>query len=487
MNLSVQDITALSPLIILAATALLTVLVISFYRNHFITAVITAIGHAAAIAVLPTLRHLTPLQVTPIIIIDDYSLFYIGLLTAASLVVTVLSYIYLGRRKTQREEFYALLLIATVGSSVLVSSSHFVTLFLGLEVLTVSLYGMIAYLFTYDRPLEAGIKYLVLAAASSAFLLFGMALIFAETGTMSFSELAEILANDDGLRQVFILTGTGMMVVAIGFKLAVVPFHMWTPDIYEAAPAPVTAYLATVSKGGMFAILLRYFIELNLYTYETIFFAFTVIAILSMFTGNILALLQNNVKRILAYSSIAHLGYILVAFLAGGALAAEAVTFYLTAYFITSLGAFGIVGLLLHEEKEPENVQDYRGLYLRRPWLSAVFTAMMLSLAGIPLTAGFIGKFYILTAGVGAALWVLVISLVVNSALGLYYYLRIVIALYSSSDETGETAGHGTLAQSVSITGAAVLAFLMLTLVLLGIYPEPLIAIIRDIASRLGS
>ncbi len=358
--MSTTDLTALLPFIILAATTLIVVLVISFYRNHFITALLTVIGHAAAIAVLPSLSTITPRQVTPLMIIDDYSLFYIGLLTAASLIVSVLMYSYLQRREAQREEFYALLLIATIGSSALVTSSHFITLFIGLEVLTVSLYGMIAYLFTYDRPLEEGIKYLILAAASSAFLLFGMALIFAETGTMLFAELAEKLAADDDLRTVFILTGTGMMVVGIGFKLAVVPFHMWTPDIYEAAPAPVTAYLATVSKGGMFAILLRYFIELNVYAYETICFVFTVIAILSMFTGNILALLQNNVKRILAYSSIAHLGYILVAFLAGGALAAEAVTFYLVAYFITSLGAFGIVGLLIHNEREPEDVQDYR-------------------------------------------------------------------------------------------------------------------------------
>jgi len=483
--LSTTDLTALLPFIILAATTLIVVLVISFYRNHFITALLTVIGHAAAIAVLPSLSTITPRQVTPLMIIDDYSLFYIGLLTAASLIVSVLMYSYLQRREAQREEFYALLLIATIGSSALVTSSHFITLFIGLEVLTVSLYGMIAYLFTYDRPLEAGIKYLILAAASSAFLLFGMALIFAETGTMLFAELAEKLAADDDLRTVFILTGTGMMVVGIGFKLAVVPFHMWTPDIYEAAPAPVTAYLATVSKGGMFAILLRYFIELNVYAYETIFFVFTVIAILSMFTGNILALLQNNVKRILAYSSIAHLGYILVAFLAGGALAAEAVTFYLVAYFITSLGAFGIVGLLIHNEREPEDVQDYRGLYVHRPWLSAVFTAMMLSLAGIPLTAGFIGKFYVLTAGVGAALWILVIVLVVNSAIGLYYYLRIVITMYSEPEETA--AASGSLSQSLSVAGGVVLAFLMIILIWLGVYPEPLIAIIQDIAGRFGS
>ncbi len=484
--MSATDITALIPFIILAATVLIVVLVISFYRNHFIAALLTVIGHAAAIFVLPFLTNAIPRHITRIMIIDDYSLFYFGLLTAASMIVAILMYSYLQRRETQREEFYVLLTIATIGATAMVTSTHFIMLFLGLEVLTVSLYGMIAYLFTYDRPLEAGIKYLILAAASSAFLLFGMALIYAETGTMLFSELADVFAPGDGVRNVFILTGTGMMIVGIGFKLAVVPFHMWTPDIYEAAPAPVTAYLATVSKGGMFAILLRYFIELNVYTYETIFFVFTIIAVLSMFFGNILALLQNNVKRILAYSSIAHLGYILVAFLAGGALAAEAVTFYLVAYFITSLGAFGIIALLIHNEKEPESIYDFSGLYARRPWIAAVFTAMLLSLAGIPLTAGFIGKFYALTAGVGAALWVLVIALVVNSAIGLYYYLRIVVIIYSTSEESDQLSETDALAQSISFTGGIVLAFLLVLLVWLGVYPEPLIAIIQDIAGRLG-
>lgn len=482
-TLTSTDLTALLPLIILASTALLLVTVISFYRHHTITAVLSVAGHAGAIAVLPFLTSLTPKQVTPLIIIDDYSLLYMGLIITASLVVTILMYSYLDRRDAQREEFYVLLMIATIGSAVLVASSHFVTLFLGLEVLTVSLYGMIAYLFTYDRPLEAGIKYLILAAASSAFLLFGMALIYAETGTMIFADLAEKLAGGGGLREMYILTGTGMMIVGIGFKLGVVPFHMWTPDIYEASPAPVTAYLATVSKGGMFALLLRYFIELNMYAYETIFFVFTLIAIASMFGGNILALLQSNVKRILAYSSIAHLGYILVAFLAGGSLAAEAVTFYLVAYFITSIGAFGIIGMLMQGEREPENITDYRGLYHTHPWLSAVFTAMMLSLAGIPLTAGFIGKFYVLAAGVGAALWVLVIVLVVNSAIGLYYYLRIVVTMYAS-DEEAPREPVPSIPPTISLGGAFVLAFLMIVLVWLGVYPDPIIGLIQDITSK---
>jgi NADH-quinone oxidoreductase subunit N len=484
--LTTNDLAVLLPFILLGATAIVLVLQISFYRHHGTAAAICAGGHAAAIGVLPSLAALTPRQATPMMIVDDYTLFFVGLLTAASLAVSLLMYSYLERREAQREEFYVLLTVGTLGSAALVASSHFITLFMGLEVLTISLYGMIAYLFTWDRPLEAGIKYLILAAASSAFLLFGMALIYGATGTMAFGELAETLAANGGQREGLILAGTGMMIVGIGFKLGVVPFHMWTPDVYEASPAPVTAWLATVSKGGMFAVLLRYFTQLDLYAYETVFFVVTAVAIASMFTGNILALLQTNIKRMLAYSSIAHMGYLLVAFLAGGALAAESVSFYLVAYFVTSIGAFGLIGLFVHNEREPESLQDYRGLFTVRPLAAAVLTAMMLSLAGIPLTAGFIGKFYAIAAGVGSALWVLVLALVINSAIGLYYYLRVVVTLYSQSEAEPADATPFVSMRGLPLAGAAALAVLVLLLVLLGVYPDPLIALIQDATGGFG-
>jgi NADH-quinone oxidoreductase subunit N len=299
-----------------------------------------------------------------------------------------------------------------------------------------------------------------------------MALVYAETGSMEFAQIASRAAAS-GVHGLPFTAGLGMIITGLGFKLAVVPFHMWTPDVYEGAPAPVTAFIATASKGAVFALVLRYFSRVDLHAHRSLFVIFTVMAITSMFAGNLLALLQQNVKRILAYSSISHLGYLIVTLLASGPMAVSAAAFYLTAYFVTTLGAFGVVTVLSNKDRDADSMDDYTGLAWRRPWLAGTFTAMLLSLAGIPLTAGFIGKFYVVAAGVGSALWLLVIALVINSAIGLFYYLRIILALYSHPEEkiVAEPA--------LSLSGSAVLAGLTIILIWLGVYPVPVIAIIQ--------
>jgi len=223
----------------------------------------------------------------------------------------------------------------------------------------------------------------------------------------------------------------------------------------------------------MFALLLRYMSTSGANVYTAVSTIFTIIAIASMFAGNILALLQNNVKRILAYSSIAHLGYILVAFLAGGQFGALAVTFYLVAYFVTIVGAFGVVAVLSGENRDAEDIENYRGLFWRRPALAAVFTVMLLSLAGIPITAGFIGKFYIVTAGASASNWALIIILVITSAIGLFYYLRVIVALY------GDGGPASTANYSLAPVGNIVLGLLTAVLLLFGVFPAPLLRLIR--------
>ena len=330
-------------------------------------------------------------------LVDRYALFYMGLIIASAAAVAVLSYRYFEKHDGHREELYLLLLLATCGCTVLVASSHFVAFLLGLEILSVSLYAMVAYLKDRKLALEAGIKYLILASASAAFLLFGMALIYAEAGTMEFSRLQEISLSRS--ESALLLPGIVLTMTGIGFKLGVVPFHLWTPDVYQGAPAPVTAFIATTSKTAMVALLLRYFYLSGALQYRAVFLVFAVIAIASMCAGNLLALQQTNVKRILAYSSIAHFGYILVAFLAGATMAIEAVSFYLVAYTVTILAAFGIVTVLSGSERDADDLEDYRGLFWRRPVIASIFTAALLSLAGIPATMGFLGKFYVLAAG----------------------------------------------------------------------------------------
>jgi NADH-quinone oxidoreductase subunit N len=446
---------------------------------------LTLAGFAAAFGSIWVADSVAPRQVTSLLVIDPYSLFYFGLLTAANFAIAILIFDYLRKRDVHREELYILLLIASLGTMVLVASSHFASFFLGLETLSISLYAMIGYL-RMPRPLEAGIKYLVLAAASAAFLLFGMALVYADLGTMEFSRMAQLIHRPSN--ETLLISGLALIITGIGFKLAVVPFHLWTPDVYEGAPAPISAFIATVSKGAMFALLLRYFyqaggisdrhIVAGGISDRHIVIVFSIIAIASMIAGNLLALLQNNIKRILAYSSIAHMGYLLVAFIVGGQFAVEAVTFYLVAYFVTTLGAFGVVTILSGSNVEAEQIEDYRGLFWTRPGLAGVFTIMLLSLAGIPVTAGFIGKFYIVAAGASSARWALIIVLVVSSVIGLFYYLRVVAIMYATRNDNDEAS---TALLPPSPLGRIVLATLTGLLVWFGVYPSPLLHVIQNI------
>ncbi len=470
--MSPRELTMLLPLIVIAFTSVALMLVIAFYRRHGLVALLTCLGLGVSLMLTCCLSNAPglPLRITPLIVIDRYALFFTGLILAASLVIAVLSHAYLERHDGHHEEFYILLLIATLGCMVLASAAHFASFFLGIEILSVSLYALAAYLRHSSSGIEAGVKYLILAAVSSAFILFGMALVYADTGSMAFNEIAAHAVGGHGPA---FLAGTVMILAGLGFKLALVPFHLWTPDVYEGAPAPVTAFIATASKGAVFALALRYFVAIDIHIHPPLFLIFTIVAIASMFAGNLLALLQTNVKRILAYSSISHLGYLLVTVLAGGALAMTAAAFYLTAYFVTTLGAFGVVAMLSGRERDADSMDDYRGLAWKKPWLAGVFTAMLFSLAGIPLTAGFVGKFYVVAAGVGSALWLVLIVVLINSVIGLYYYLRIIVALFTRIE------GGKTTAPGLSRAGSTVLVGLTILLIWIGVYPAPVIEIIK--------
>jgi len=465
------DLIAILPLILVSTFSLLALLSIAVHRHHRTVFGLTLIAELGALAAIPFSLSAAPRQVTSLMIVDRYSLFFTGLLLAGSLAVALLAYAYLEKRSEEKEEFYVLLLLATAGSLVLASSTHFISFFLGLEILSVSLYVMIAYPGAQKQPLEAGLKYLILAGASAAFLVFGMALVYAERGTMEFARIA----SDSGKATPLLLSGFALMVAGIGFKLALVPFHMWTPDVYQGAPAPVAAFVATVSKGAVFALLLRYFIQTNAYAQTPLFLILTGISIASMVAGNFLALMQKNLKRILAYSSIAHLGYLLVAFLASREYAVPASGFYLVAYFLSILAAFGVISILSPGETDAETVEQYRGLFWRRPWPAMVLSASMFSLAGIPLTAGFVGKFYLLAAGIGSAQWLLVLVLVITSAIGLFYYLRVIVALYAYP-----TSDHRETLLPVRWPGNIILAGLMILLVWFGVYPSSIIRLIQS-------
>lgn len=472
--MSSLDLLAMLPLIVLGVFSVLVLLVIAFARNHAATFILTLIGFAVSFVALFVSRTTLPHRVTELLTLDRFGAYFMGLLFVAAFLVTLLLFGYLRYQEGQREEIYVLLLTATLGSAVLVAASHFVSFFLGLETLTVSLYTLIAYDRSVADRLEAAVKYLILAAVSSAFLLFGLALIYARLGTMLLAQATQRIQLG-GAGDPVLLAGLALVVVGVGFKMALVPFHMWTPDIYQGAAAPVTGFVATVSKGGVFAFLLRYFIPDGATFHHPFFLLLSIIAAASMLGGNLLALLQNSVKRILAYSSIAHLGYLFVALLAGGSLAVTATSYYLAAYIITILTAFGVVAVLSVPGREADPISDYRALYWRRPVLATVFTVSLFSLAGIPLTAGFIGKFYLVAAGVEQTVYWLVTFLIVTSAIGLFYYLRIIVAM-AAPPEDEEVV---TWKASVPVSGGLALAGLFTALIWLGVYPRSLLWIIR--------
>jgi NADH-quinone oxidoreductase subunit N len=320
---------------------------------------------------------------------------------------------------------------------------------------------------------------MVLSAAGSAFLLFGMALLYAEAGSLAFDSIGKALEH--GSSSALAQLGTAMMLVGLAFKLSLVPFHLWTPDVYEGAPAPVAAFLATAAKVAVFAVLLRLYQLSPATAGNWAAGVLTLIAIGSILLGNLLALLQNNLKRLLGYSSIAHFGYLLITLIASQGLAEEAVGVYLVTYVLTSLGAFGVITLMStpYSGRDADALYEYRGLFWRRPYLTAVLTLMMLSLAGIPLTAGFIGKFYIITVGVQAELWWLLGALVLGSAIGVFYYLRVMITLFLVEPNLRRhdaPFNWGQRAGGLMLMAIAFFAFLF------GVYPQPLLELVQQAA-----
>jgi len=462
------DLVALLPLLVLGAGALATTVVASLRRRSTPTALAAATTLVASLAALAPAARVVPRAVTPLLEVDGVALLFLVIILSSALAVLLLALRYLERRREPPEAFHVLLLLATAGAAVLACSRHFAALFLGIETLSVSLYGLVGYFRTERRSLEAGLKYLVLAGASSAFLLFGVALVYAGTGSLGFDAL-----GGPGVASPLVVPGLGLVLVGIAFKLALVPFHMWTPDVYEGAPAPVTALVASVSKGAVVAVLLRLWLALDPSLLAPVTPMLVLLAVASMLGGNLLALRQTDLKRLLAGSSIAHLGYLIVALLAWGTLAVEAVSFYVVAYAVSILSALGVVSVLSGSGEEAGALDAYRGLFWRRPWLAAALTASLLSLAGIPLTVGFIGKFYVVSVGVLDARWLAIGALVVGSVLGLYYYLRVVVTMVQAPpDESGESV-------PASLAASLALVVLVGLLVGLGIAPTPLQDAIR--------
>lgn len=493
MELTLGHFIALLPILVIGTFTVLVMLSVAWRRNQTITATLTAIGlNLALLSIWPATKAM-PTGITPLFEVDFYACFYMGMILLVTLACTSLAHVYLEKYPGNKDEFYILLLLAATGGMVLVCSRHMAGLFIGLELLSLPVYGLVGYAFFQRNSLEAGIKYMVLSAAGSAFLLFGMALVYANSGSLAFADIAKFLTSTENH-----LTDLGlvMMLVGLAFKLSLVPFHLWTPDVYEGAPAPASAFLSTVSKVAVFAMLLRMMNYIGPHVTEWLPVAMTIIAIASIVIGNLLALFQNNIKRLLAYSSIAHFGYLLTILIAetgpvisngvtsnennAFSLTVETAGVYLFTYVITVLGAFSVISLMSKpygEGRDADALYNYRGMFWRRPMLTVAFSVMILSLAGIPLTGGFIGKFFVIAAGVHHQLWWMVGAVVLGSALGLYYYLRVMITMYmveGGQIQKREKNVHWTLR-----AGTIVLLSLALLVLFTGVYPQPLLEVVQ--------
>jgi NADH-quinone oxidoreductase subunit N len=426
------DLVSLIPLLLVGLGAVAVLLRTAVGRSAEAGTGIAATALGCALASLLAVSRRPPGPVTPLLTVDPESLWYWAVLLSCGLAVVLLVHADLSAKDEHTEEAQVLVLLATLGGCLLAASTHVAMVLLGLELLSVALYALVAYLREEELGIEAATKYLVLGAASTAFLLFGAALVYGGTGALGLAALAATPAA--GSSPALVGVGVAMAVVGLGFKLAVVPFHQWAPDVYQGAPAPVTALVATVSKGAVVAMLARWVLSTGLEREPAFVFGLGAMAGLSMIAGNLLALLQDNVKRLLAYSSIAQMGYLLVALIAGGEHASAAVAFTLAAYAFTSIAALGVVSALSGPDRQAEDLADYRGLYWRHPWLAGIFTVALLSLAGVPLTAGFLGKLLVIRAGVEGAEWLLLLLLVVGSVTGFFYYLRVVATMFEVPD-----------------------------------------------------
>ncbi len=454
------DLLGLAPFILLASGGL-AVLMLGVWPRRVSTRTLMAVTLAfLLLAAAATLFWEVPREVGGMLVIDDLSRLFTLLFALGSAAIVLLSHGYAPTRDEIREEYLSLLLLATLGMTLLVASRHLLSAFIGLEILAVPLYALVAWRPARDGAIEGGVKYAVLAGLAAAFFLYGIALAYAGTGTL---DLVALGAAGTGERLLPI--AVTLILVGAGFKLALVPFHMWAPDIYQAAPTPVTALFASIAKAAVLVFLIR-LLSLQLpQIWEALLPLLWGLALISMVVGNLLALRQQNLKRLLAYSSIAHLGYVLVALAAGTSLGQDAAVYYAVAYAIMNLGAFAVVAALARPGFGRGELEEYRGLGRRQPVLGLAMGVCLLALAGLPPTAGFMAKLLAFGAAVEAGHTLLAVIAVINTALAFFYYLRIMMVFY----------GLGAPLRDVTPPTKGTFAVVIITSLLvigLGIFPE---------------
>jgi NADH-quinone oxidoreductase subunit N len=416
-------------------------------------------------------------QVTALFTCDGYGLLYTSLILIISIVVASLAYRWFVQEQASHGLFYVILLFMALGGVTLVYASHLMSFFLGMELLSIPFVGLIGYQYKQKHALEAAIKYMILSAVASSFLLMGIAFYYATTGELSFSGLSYQLSTMT-YPSTLLLIGVCLILVGIGFKLSFVPFQLWLPDVYQGAPTVVSLLLSTVGKVAVFCAIARLFLLAPIVNNETIRIILVIMAFCSILWGNLFALMQSSLKRLLAYSSIAHFGYLLLALIAVQyqVLALETIGVYLIGYILANICVLGVISLESHsnELQDHENRVDLSGLFLRRPVLALAMGVGLLSLAGAPLTAGFVGRFLLVLLGVTAELWWLIAAVVIGSTLGLYFYARLILNLYIKPTNSEQSHNNSSIKlkwQDIKMSELLIVLAAVLTIVC-GVYPK---------------
>ena len=461
----------LMPELVIALT-LLIVLVFDLFDSISKTVLgwMTIVGAAIALWVSIQMHQagINETQFYDMFKVDNFSLFFNMIFLVSTILVVLFSMSYLNRRNTKQGPYYLLILLATLGMMLMAAGNELIIVFLGLELMSLSLYVLAGYFRDNPASSEAGMKYLLLGAFASAFFLYGIALIYGGAGTTSIPAIAEKITAES--TSPLLLAGMFLLVVGFGFKVAIVPFHQWAPDVYEGAPTTIAAFISAGPKAAGFAAFLRIFMEALPNLQGEWSGVLILLAMLTMTVGNVIAIAQTNIKRMLAYSSIAHAGYVLIGLTAANNDGISSAMLYLLIYCVMNIGAFGAVILAKTEDGESLMISDYAGLGTRKPLIAIFMSVMLLSLAGFPPTAGFVGKFYIFKAAVGAGhIWLVIIG-AVNTAISAFYYLRVVVTMYMREPEEelefspyASTLVVGLIIAAVGVLLIGILPSLMLT------------------------
>jgi NADH-quinone oxidoreductase subunit N len=473
------DILGVLPELIWCGFGVFLMLLQPFLKNRQALTFFAMLG--ASIGTLSTFFAGNGIGFGGLVMFDTYSLFFHWLVGLVSFLVILSADSYLQREALDSAEFYALILFATAGMGVLASAQELLTAFIGLEMSSISSYILAGYRRDSIKSSESAMKYFLLGSFATAFFLYGIALVYGVTGSTTLGKLA----NADPSSTLLHL-GLTLILVGLGFKVAAAPFQVWTPDVYEGAPTPVTALFSAGPKAAAFALLLRIFATVHAATTYW-FWAFWVLAALTMFVGNLGAVVQSNVKRLLAYSSIAHAGYILVAMASVTTLAADerlgpigayaAVLFYLLSYSLVSVGAFTIVSELGGRGERYLTVDDLAGLATRQPFTAATLAIFLLSLLGLPITAGFLGKLYIFTAALNSNLYWLAVLMAINSVIGAYYYFRVIVVMYMREYKGPLPADAPA---GLSATALMVVAVTVIATIYLGLWPNQILSLLTS-------